>query len=140
MVRRILTLAERWQPLSMSQTSFSNSRVAGKMGIHHCVIDLHMQGLKATGMIDECPQSGSPRKTTPREDRLIAQCARRNRFVSSDRIGDGLHFGGHVSVSRRVNEQRMRKSRPIELPQRSLRHRRVRLNWSRYRLHLNIRN
>ena len=113
------------------------------MGIHHCVIDLHMQGLEATGIIDECPQSGSPRKTTPREDMLIAQCARRNRFVSSDRIRDGLNFGGHVSVrtvSRRVNEQSMHRSRPIELPQRSLRHRRARLNWSRYRLHLNIRS
>jgi transposase len=126
MVRRILTLAERWQTVSMSQAGFSNRRVAGKMGVYHSVIDLLLQGQQATGMIDEYPQSGSPRKTTPREDRLIACCARRNRFASSDRIRGGLNFGGHVSVrtfNRRVNEQRMRKRRPIKRQQWSLRHR-----------------
>jgi hypothetical protein len=63
MVRRILTLEERWQTISMSQASFSNKRLEGKWGIHHSVIDLPLQGLQATGIIDE---SGSPRKTTQR--------------------------------------------------------------------------
>jgi hypothetical protein len=44
---------------------------------------------------------------TPREDRLITRCARRNSFATSARIRDELNFEGHVSVrtdNRRLNE------------------------------------
>jgi IS30 family transposase len=70
MVRRKLTLAERWQAVGMSQADLSNRRVAGTMGVHHSVIDRLMQHLQATGMVYECLRSGKPCKTTPREDRL----------------------------------------------------------------------
>ena len=68
MVRRTLTLAEKWQSVGMSQAAFSNRRVAGKMGVHYSVIDRLMQRLQVTGMVDERPRSGMPPKTTPRED------------------------------------------------------------------------
>jgi predicted ArsR family transcriptional regulator len=64
----------------MSQSDFSNRRVAGQIGVHYSVIDRHMQCLQATGMVDERPRSGRARKTTLREDRLIAGCVGRNRF------------------------------------------------------------
>jgi IS30 family transposase len=53
MVRQKLTLAERWQAVDMSQTGFSNGRLAGQMGVHHSAIDRLMQRLHATGMVDE---------------------------------------------------------------------------------------
>jgi len=59
-------------------------------------------------MVDECPRCGRPRKTTLREDRLIARCASRNIFAISARVGDELNFGSHVSVrtvNTRINEQ-----------------------------------
>jgi transposase len=58
--------------------------------VHYFVIGRLMQRLQATGMVDECPRSGKPRKSTPREDTLIARCARRNRFSTSDRNRDEL--------------------------------------------------
>ena len=68
-----------------------------------------MQRLQATGVVDERPRSGRPRKkTTPRENRIVARWATRTRFATSARIRDELNFGGHVSVRtviRRLNEQ-----------------------------------
>ena len=58
MVRHTLTLAERWQAVGVSLASFSNRRVAGKMGVHHSVIDRLMQRMQATRMVDEGPRSG----------------------------------------------------------------------------------
>jgi len=55
MVRRKLTLAERWQAVCISQVGFSNRKVAGKFGVHHSVIDRFMQRLQVTGMLDERP-------------------------------------------------------------------------------------
>ena len=72
----------------MSQTSFSNGSVTEQMGVHHSVIDCLMQRLQATGMVDEHPRSGRPRKTTPREDTIIVRCTRRNHFATSARIRD----------------------------------------------------
>lgn len=46
---------------------------------------------------------GDDEKPTPIEDRLIARCARKNRFPTPARIRDALNFGDHVSI----NEQRL---------------------------------
>ena len=79
-----------------------------------------MQRLQATGMVDECPRSGKPRKSTPREDTLIARCARRNRFSTSDRNRDELNFWGRVSirtVNRRLKGHYLRAKELIQRPQ-----------------------
>ena len=52
-----------------------------------------MQRLQATGMVDERPQSGKPRKTTYREDRLIVRYARISRFATSARFRDEWKYG-----------------------------------------------
>ena len=57
-----------------------------------------MERLPTTGMIGERLRSGTSRKTTPRDDRLIARYARRNRFATSTRILDEVYIGGRVSV------------------------------------------
>ena len=72
----------------MSHAGFSNRRVAGKMGVHHSVIDRLMGRLQANGMVDERLYCGWPSTTTPREDKLIAWCARRNCFATTARFPD----------------------------------------------------
>ena len=94
MVRRKLSIAERWQAVGMSQTGLSNRRVAQRVGVHHSVIDRLMDRFQATGTVEDRPRSGRPRKTTPREDRLIARRARRDNFTTAGRIRAGLHFEG----------------------------------------------
>ena len=78
-----MSLADRWQAVGMSQAGFSTRLVAGQMAIQHSEIYHLMQRLQATGMVGELPRSDSPCKATPREDRIIARCARRNRFATS---------------------------------------------------------
>ena len=72
MVRRKLTLAERWQAVGLSQAGCSNR---SELGVNHFVIDGFLQCLQATGMVDEHPRFDSPRKTTHGDDMLIALCA-----------------------------------------------------------------
>ena len=100
MVRRKLTITERWHAVGMhmSQAGFSSWRMAGQMGVHHSEISHLMQCLQATGMVYERPRSCRSSKTTPREQRLIARCASRIHFATSAHIRDELNFGGHVSV------------------------------------------
>ena len=131
MVRRKLTITERWHAVGMhmSQAGFSSRRMAGQMGVHHSEISHLMQCLQATGMVYERPRSCRSSKTTPREQRLIARCASRIHFATSAHIRDELNFGGHVSV-RTVNKR----------PQLSLRHRQARWNSSRGHFCWNIRN
>jgi hypothetical protein len=120
---------------------YRNGRVTGKTGV--LVIDSLMQCLQATGMVDDRARSGRPRKSTHREDRLIAWCAWRNRFNTSARILDELNFRDRVSVrtvNRSLNEQRLRARRRIKRPQLSLYHRLTQWNWSCYHLRWNIRN
>ena len=63
------------------------------MGLHHSVIDRLMQRLESTGMVDEHKRSDMPRKTTPREDKLIVRCARRNCFATLAHMRKQLNFG-----------------------------------------------
>jgi hypothetical protein len=100
----------------MSQVGFSNRRLAGQNGVHHSVIDFLCKRLK---WFCEHQRSRWHCKTTPREDRIIDRCAKRNRFATSARIQNEMNFGGDVSVrtvNRRLNEQRMHTRRPIKRP------------------------
>jgi IS30 family transposase len=63
MVRRKLTFAERLQYVEMSKAEFSNRKVAGKMEVHQFAIDRLMQRLQSTGIVDDRPRCGKPRKT-----------------------------------------------------------------------------
>ena len=113
-----MTLAERWQPVSMSRACFMIMRVAWQIWVHHAVIGRRVERL--TGMIGERLRSGTSRNTTPREDRLIARYARINRFATSTRILDEVYFGCHVSVRTvdiRINGQRLGARIPIQWPQ-----------------------
>ena len=91
-----IRVVEVWQAVSMSQTGLSNRRVAQSVGVHHSVIDCLMDRFQATGTVKNRPRAGRPRKTTPREDRLIARRTMRDNFTTASRIHAGLPFGGHV--------------------------------------------
>ena len=73
MARRKLTLAKRLQAVGISQVGLSNRKVTGQMGVHHFVNDSLMQRLQVTRIVDERLRSDRPRKTTPRQDKLIAR-------------------------------------------------------------------
>jgi transposase len=133
MVRRKLTIPERWQAVGMHNGGFSHIRVADHFRVNHAIIVRLMQRFRKTGNVTDRPRAGRPRKTTPTEDRLISRRARQRPFSTAGALCGHLAFGGHIStrtVIRRLHHQGMRVRQPIKRPQLTLRHRHARFNWS----------
>jgi transposase len=142
MVRRKLTILERWQAVGMHNGGFSHRRVADHFRAIHSIIVRLMQRFRQTGNVTDRPRAGKPRKTTPREDRLISRRARQRPFSTAGALRGNLAFGGHIStltVIRRLHHQGMRARRPIKRPQLTLRHRHARFDWSHDQLGWTIR-
>ena len=98
MVRRILTIPERWQAVGMHNGGFSHIRVADHFRVNHSIIVRLMQRFHQTGNVTDRPRAGRPRKTTPREDRLISRRARQRPFSTAGALRGNLAFGGHIST------------------------------------------
>ena len=118
MVRRKLTIPERWQAVGMHNGGLSHRRVADHFRVNHSIIVRLMQRFRQTGNVTDRPRAGRPRKTTPREDRLISRRARQRPFSTAGALRGNLAFGGHIStrtVIRRLHHQGMRARRPINV-------------------------
>jgi transposase len=98
MVRRKLTIPERWQAVGMHYGGFSHRRVADHFRVNHSIIVRLMQRFRQTGNATDRPRAGRPRKTTPREDRLISRRARQRPFSTAGALRGNLAFGGHIST------------------------------------------
>jgi transposase len=133
MVRRKLTIPERWQAVGMHNGGLSHRRVADQFRVDHSIIVRLMQRFRQTGNVTDCPRAGRPRKMMPREDQLISRRERQRQFSTAGALRGNLEFGGHIStrtVIRRLHHQGMRVRRPIKRPQLTLRHRHARYDWS----------
>ena len=64
MVRRKLTIPERWKALGMHNGGFSHRRVADHFRVNHSIIVRLMQHFRQTRNVTDCPRAGRPRKTT----------------------------------------------------------------------------
>ena len=126
----------------MHNGGFSHSRVADHFRVNHSIIVRLMQRVRQTENVTDRPRAGRPRKTTPREDRLISRRVRQRPFSTAGALGGNLAFGGHIStrtVIRRLHRQGMRARRPIKRPQLTLRHRQARFDCSHDHLGWTIR-
>jgi transposase len=142
MVRRKLTIPERWQAVGMHYGGFSHRRMADHFRVNYSIIVRLMQRFRQTGNVTDRPRAGRPRKTTPREDRLISRRARQWPFGTAGALRGNLAFGGHISthtVIRCLHHQGMRARRPIKRPQLTLRHRHARFDGSHDHLGWTIR-
>ena len=142
MVRRKLIIPERWQAVGMHSGGFSHRRVADLFRVNLSIIVRLMQHFRQTGNVTDRSRAGRPRKTTPREDRLISRRARQRPFSTAGALRGNLASGGHIStrtVIRRLHHQEMRARRPIKRPQLTLRHRHARFDWSHDHLGWTIR-
>jgi transposase len=142
MVRRKLTIPEMWQAVGMHIGGLSHRRVADHFRVNHSIIVRLMQRFRQTGNVTDRPRAGRPRKTTPREDRLISRRARQRPFSTAGALRGNLALGGHIStrtVIRRLHHQEMRARRPIKRSQLTLRHRHARFDWSHDHLGWTIR-
>ena len=117
MVRRKLTIPERWQAVGMHNGGFSHRRVADHFRVNHSIIVRLMQHFRQTGNVTDRPHAGRPRKRMPREDRLISRRTRQRPFSTAGALRGNLALGGHIStrtVIRRLHHQGMRARRPFD--------------------------
>ena len=117
----------------MHNGSFSHIKVADHFRVNHSIIVRLIQSFRQTANVIDRPRADSPRKTTPREDRLISRQARQRPFRTAGALRGKLGFGGHIStrtVMIRIHHQGIQARRPITRPQLTLRHRHARFDWS----------
>jgi transposase len=100
MVRRKLTIPVRWQSVGMHNGGFSHRRVADHFRVNYSIIVRLMQRFRQTGNVTDRPRPGRPRKTTPREDRLISRRARQRPFITVGALRGNLAFGAQALVAR----------------------------------------
>ena len=117
MVRRKLTIPERWQAVGMHNGGLSHRRVADHFRVNHSIIVRLMQRFRQTRNVTDRPRAGRTRKTTPKEDRFISRRARQRPFSTAGALRGNIAFGGHIStrtVIRRLHHQGMRARQPIK--------------------------
>jgi transposase len=142
MVRRTLTIPERWQAVGMHSGGFSHRRVADHFRVNHSIIVRLVQRFRQTENVTDRPRAGRSRKMTPREDRLTSRRSRQRPLSTAVAFRGNLALGGHIrsrTVIRSLHHQGMRARRPIKRPQLTLRHRHARFNWSHDHLGWTIR-
>ena len=96
MMRRKLTIPERWQSVGMHNGGFSHRRVADHFRVNHSIIVRLMQCFRQTGNVTDRPRPGRPRKTTPKEDGIISRRARQLPLSTAGALRGNLAFGGHM--------------------------------------------
>ena len=96
MMRRKLTIPERWQSVGMHNGGFSHRRVADHFRVNHSIIVRLMQCFRQTGNVTDRPRPGRPRKATPKEDGLISRRARQLPLSTAGALRGNLAFGGHM--------------------------------------------
>jgi transposase len=99
--RRLITVRVlMWPPnaVGIHNGGFSHRRVADHFRVNHSIIVRLMQRFRQTGNVTDRPRAGRPRKTTPREDRLISRRARQRPFSTAGALRGNLAFGDHIST------------------------------------------
>ena len=82
-----MTFEQSERAIGMLTAGMSARDVARNFQRHESTISRLLNRFQQTGNVADRPRSGRPRKTTPREDRFLTTSSRRNRFLSSRKLG-----------------------------------------------------
>ncbi|GFW30568.1 transposable element Tcb2 transposase [Trichonephila clavipes] len=101
------------------------------------------QRFQRTGDVTRQPVSGSPRVTTPRQDRYLVLSARRQRGSTVRALGSALTVTTGIRISTqtvymRLNHAGLYARRPAVCIPLTSAHKRVRLNWSLKHQHWSV--
>ena len=110
-MRRKLTIPERWQAVGMHNGGFSHRRVTDHFRVNHSIIVRLMQRFRPMGNVTDRPRAGRPRKTTPREDRLISRRARQW-YSTAGALRGNLAFGDHISTRTVITTRECERNDP----------------------------
>jgi len=131
MARRSKEAPER--AIGMLQVGQTQRQVARHFGCSVKTVNRLWQRFSQTGTTSDHPRSGTPRVTTPREDRRIRLLHLCNRFVPATVTARNLP-GRRISaqtVRNRLRSSNLHSRRPYTGPVLTRRHRTHLLNWAR---------
>jgi transposase len=124
----------RWQIVGLQRAGLSQTAISEQLGISQSSVSRTLQKHNNTGEVKDLERSGRPRKSTPRQDRLLSRLAVRDRW--------GHHIGRAMSrytVRRRLRAAGIHSRRPRRGAVLTPRHKRARLQWAQARAGNNIR-
>ena len=106
-----MTFEQREGALVMLTACMSARDVARHFQRHESTIIRLLNRFQQTGNVADRSRSGKPRKTTPKEDRFLTTSSRRNRFLSSRKLGRLLRNATGTSVCDRTVRNRLHTAR-----------------------------
>nr|CAH7762360.1 unnamed protein product [Callosobruchus chinensis] len=131
MPRNELSAFDRTRIIALWQEGLSRHLIANRSTVSRTI-----RRYEETGKENSRPRTGRPTVSTRREDRYIAQLARRERSVTVPVLRSQFQrtFNRVVStatIRRRVLASGLRCRRPLRVPLLTARHRTARLQWAR---------
>ena len=123
----------------MLQAGSSQRQVAYALGVSQSVVSRFWNRYQASGSVLHQHSGGIQRRTTRREDRYLTMTARRNPFMSSTELQNGLHAATGTRIStqtirRRLHEDNLvSRSAAVRIPL-TAQHRQARLAWAQNHL------
>ena len=106
-----MTFEQRERAIGMLTAGMSARDVALHFQRHESTISQLLNRFQQTGNVADRFRSGRPRKTTPREDRFLTTSSRRNRFLSSRKLGRLLRNATGTRVCDRTVRNKLHVAR-----------------------------
>nr|CAH7742139.1 unnamed protein product [Callosobruchus chinensis] len=134
MPRNELSAFDRTRIIALWQEGLSRHQTAKRLNVVRSTVSRTIKRYEETGEVNCRPRTGRPTVSTRREDRYIAQLARRERSVTVAVLRSQRTFNRVIStatIRRRVLASGLRCSRPLRVPLLNSRHRTARLQWAR---------
>ncbi|XP_030764366.1 uncharacterized protein LOC115888707 [Sitophilus oryzae] len=127
---------DRARIIALHEEGLSRHQIADRLNLVRSTVSRIIQRYMDTGNVRSRPRLGRPRITTERQNRYLAQFARRNRSVPIlERRSQFKRTYDQVissrTISRRLSNAGLRRRRPLRVPLLTLHHRQRRLQWAR---------
>nr|CAH7745656.1 unnamed protein product [Callosobruchus chinensis] len=136
MSRNELSTFARTRIIVLWQEGLSRHQIAIRLNVVRSTFSRTIRRYEETGEVNSRPRTSRPTVSTRREDRYIAQLARRERSVTVPVLRSQFQrtFNPVIStatIRRRVLASGLRRRRPLSVPLLTARHRTARLQWAR---------
>nr|CAH7726977.1 unnamed protein product [Callosobruchus chinensis] len=136
MSRNELSAFDKTRNIALWQEGLSRHQIANRVNVVRSTVSRTIRRYEETGEVNSRPRTGRPTGSTRREDRYIAQLARRERSVTVPVLRSQFQrtFNRVIStatIRRRVLASELRCRRILRVPLLTARHRIARLQWAR---------
>nr|CAH7721190.1 unnamed protein product [Callosobruchus chinensis] len=136
MPRNELSAFDRTRIIALWQKGLSRHQIVNRLDVVRSTLSRTIRRYEETGEVNSRPRTGRPTVSTRREDRYIAQLARRERSVTVPVLRSQFQrtFNRAIStatIRRRALASGLRCRRPLKVPLLTARHRTARLQWAK---------